>query len=180
MPAHGTVANASTLATVPDRPIREHRIGDLVQTLTANGVRTFPGVPESVRAARAWIAECLSGSPGADDAALMVSELFTNALIYSGSGQLGGVVTVSIAIGCGRAHIHVIDQGAHLERIDAGQVAAIVAAAPRLDAGLTIVRELADEFTEQGPDKCFTLRVAGPARPSPPGGPGESEPEVRR
>jgi anti-sigma regulatory factor (Ser/Thr protein kinase) len=146
------------------------------------GVRILAGMPESVRAARAWIAECLSGSPAADDAALMVSELFTNAILYTRSGQPGGVVTVTIAIGRGRARIHVIDQGAHLERIDAGQVAAIIAVAPRFGGGLTIVRELADEFTAEGPDKCFTLRVAGagPVRSSPPGGPGESEPEAKR
>ena len=84
-----------------------------METLAVNGVRIFAGVPESVRAARAWIADCLPDSPAAADAALMVSELFTNAILYSMSGHPGGVVTVSIAIGRGKARIHVIDQGGH-------------------------------------------------------------------
>lgn len=146
-----------------------------METLAVNGVRIFAGVPESVRAARAWIADCLPDSPAAADAALMVSELFTNAILYSMSGRPGGVVTVSIAIGRGKARIHVIDQGGLLELSQAARsVAPAVAEAPHLGAGLTIVRELADEFAADGPDKCFTLRVAGPARPSPPGDPGEN------
>jgi anti-sigma regulatory factor (Ser/Thr protein kinase) len=146
-----------------------------VQTLAVSGVRTFAGVPESVRAARAWIADCLSGSPAADDVTLMVSELVTNAILYSRSGHRGGLVTVSIAAGRGQVRIHVIDQGGHFEPGQAAHsVAAAAAAAPRLGAGLTIVRALADAFTAEGPDKCFTFRIAGPAPSSPPGGPGEN------
>src|SRR5262249_33714861 len=123
--------------TALDHPPRA-RTGDPLATLVGR-VRILAGMREPDRAARASTAECLSGSPATDDAALMVSELFTNAILYTRSGQPGGVVTVTIATGRGRARIHVIDQGAHLERIDAGQVAAIIAAAPRLGAGLTIV-----------------------------------------
>jgi anti-sigma regulatory factor (Ser/Thr protein kinase) len=148
-----------------------------LRTVVVDGVLTFTGVPESVRAARAWIAQCLSGSPAAADAALMVSELFTNAILYTTSGHSGGLVTVSIAISRGMARIHVIDQGAFLELGQAApSTAAAAAAAPRLGAGLTIVSTLADEFVTEGPDKCFTLRIAGPVRPSPPDGPGGSEP----
>jgi anti-sigma regulatory factor (Ser/Thr protein kinase) len=115
----------------------------------------------------------LPDSPAAADAALMVSELFTNAVLYSTSGHPGGTVTVSIALGRGKARIHVIDQGGYLELSQAApSVATAVAEAPHLGVGLTIVRELADEFATEGPDKCFTLRVAGPARPSLPDGPG--------
>ena len=146
-----------------------------METLVLNGVRTFAGVPESVRAARAWVADCLPDSPAAANAALMVTELFTNAVLYSTSGHAGGLVTVSIALGRGMARIHVIDQGGHLELSQAARsVVAAVAEAPRLGAGLTIVRELADEFVAEGPDKCFTFRIAVPVRPSPPNGPGES------
>ena len=144
-----------------------------METLVVNGVRTFAGVPESVRAARDWVADCLPDSPAAADAALMVSELFTNAVLYSTSGHPGGTVTVSIALGRGMARIHVIDQGGHLELSRAARsVAAAVTEAPHLGAGLTIVRELADEFMAEGPDKCFTLRIAVPVRSSPPDGPG--------
>ena len=146
-----------------------------METLVLNGVRTFAGVPESVRAARAWVADCLADSPAAANAALMVTELFTNAILYSTSGHPGGSVTVSIALGRGMARIHVIDQGGHLEPSQAARsVVAAAADAPRLGAGLTIVRELADEFVVDGPDKCFTLRIAVPVWPSPPNGHGES------
>ena len=146
-----------------------------MRTVVVDGVLTFTGVPESVRAARAWIAECLSGSPAADDAALMVSELFTNAILYTTSGHSGGLVTVSIAISRGMARIHVIDQGAFLELSQAApSTAAAVATAPRLGAGLTIVSTLADEFVTEGGQ--VTLRIAAPVRPSPPDGPGGREP----
>ena len=129
-------------------------------TLTVCDARVFAGIPESVRAARAWVAGHLPGSPAADDVALMVSELFTNAISYSASGHSGGQVTVSIAVSRGIARVDVIDQGADLEVSKAALcVAAAVAAAPRLGAGLKIVRELADEFGADGPDKWFTLRV---------------------
>ena len=144
-------------------------------TLTVNDVRIFAGVPESVRAARAWVADCLPDSPAADDAALMVSELFTNAISLLDVGPSGWPGHVSIAVGRGMARVDVIDQGGDLEVSKAAlSVAAAVAEAPHLGAGLTIVRELADESAAEGPDKCFTLRVAVPVRPSPPDGPGES------
>ena len=147
-----------------------------METLAVPGVRTYAGVPESARAARNWVAACLAGSPAAADAALMVSELFANAILYTTSGHSGGLVTVSIAISRGMARIHVIDQGASLDLGRAApSTAAAAAAAPRLGAGLTIVRQLADEFVTAGPDKCFTLRVAGPVRPSPADGPGDGE-----
>jgi anti-sigma regulatory factor (Ser/Thr protein kinase) len=148
-----------------------------LRTVVVDGVLTFTDVPESVRAGRAWIAECLSGSPAADDAALMVSELFANAILYTTSGHSGGLVTVSIAIGRGLARIHAIDQGAFLELNHAApSTVAAAPGAPRPRAGLTIVRALADEFVTGVPDKCFTVRIAGPAQSSPLGGPGGSDP----
>ena len=79
----------------------------------------------------AWVAGCLAGSPAAADAALMVSELFANAILYTTSGHSGGLVTVSIAISRGMARIHVIDQGASLDLGKAApSTAAAAAAAP--------------------------------------------------
>ena len=73
----------------------------------------------------------------------MVSELFTNAISYSASGHSGGQVTVSIAISRGMARIHVIDQGALSRAQPGGSFVPLrpLAAAPRLGAGLTIVRD---------------------------------------
>ena len=133
-------------------------------TLTVCDARVFAGIPESVPTARAWVAGHLPGSPAADDVALMVSELFTNAISYSASGHSGGQVTVGIAVSRGHPRVDVIDQGADLEVSKAALcVAAAVAAAHRLGAGLKIVRELADESGADGPDKWFTLRIDVPA-----------------
>ncbi|MGH3192344.1 MAG: ATP-binding protein [Streptosporangiaceae bacterium] len=138
-----------------------------METLTVSGTRTFASLPESVRAARAWVTSYLPGSPAAGDAALMVSELFTNAILYSTSGHSGGSVTVIIAISRSMARIDVIDQGGALDlRQAAFCVAAAVVEATRLGAGLTIVRELADASGDDGPDKWFTLCVDVPAGPA--------------
>jgi anti-sigma regulatory factor (Ser/Thr protein kinase) len=153
-----------------------------LDTLIVPGVRTLADVPESIRATCAWIGECLSGSPAANDAALMVSRLAATAILYSTSGQPGDPITVSTAIGRGVARVHVISHGARCQhgRARSISIAAAAVAATPVGAGLTIVRELADVFTVEGRDKCFTLRIAGPVRPSPADGSGESEPEAER
>lgn len=46
-----------------------------------------------------------------DDAELAASELATNALLHSRSGQIGGVMTLSIRIERGRVRVAVADQG---------------------------------------------------------------------
>jgi hypothetical protein len=117
----------------------------------------------------AWIGECLSGSPAADDAALMVSRLAASAILYSTSGQPGDLVTASIAIGRGMARIHVISQGAHCQH---GLARSTVTATPAA-AGLTIICALPEEFAAEGPDKCLTFHIAGSVRPFLPDGPGD-------
>jgi hypothetical protein len=151
-----------------------------LDTLIVPGVRILADAPESIRVTCAWIGKCLSGSPAADDAALMVSRLAATAILYSTSGQPGDLITVSVAIGHGAARVHVIAQATRCQHGRARSIATASAAATPAGAGLTIVCELAEEFTDEGPDKCFTLRVAGPVRPSPADGSGESEPEAER
>jgi anti-sigma regulatory factor (Ser/Thr protein kinase) len=133
-----------------------------MDTLAGTRTCTFAGTPQSVRAARVWAVSHLSSSPAADDVALMVSELVTNALRYSRSGLPGGSVAVSLLIARGRVRVEVLDQGAvpglaePVRRIDAapGEVS-------RLGAGLVIVRELADTFGAEGPRRWFTLSLGG-------------------
>jgi anti-sigma regulatory factor (Ser/Thr protein kinase) len=66
----------------------------------------FRGEPCSVQAARDWAAACLAQA-GADPeiAALVASELVTNAVIHSLSGEPGGTVTV-VVTGCRVLHVH--------------------------------------------------------------------------
>jgi anti-sigma regulatory factor (Ser/Thr protein kinase) len=111
--------------------------------------RSFPGRPESVSAARAWVARFLPGST--DDAALMTSELVTNAILHSASGLPGGSVTVTVAARGGMARVDVIDQGGMPP----------CATAHGLGAGLAIVAQLADVFGADGCDRWFALRTGG-------------------
>ena len=141
-----------------------------MDTLIVPGVRILADAPESIRVTRAWIGECLSGSPAADDAALMVSRLAASAILYSTSGQPGDLVTASVAIGRGMARIHVISQGARCQH---GRARSTVAAATPATAGLTIICALSEEFAAEGPDKCLTFHIAGSARSFPPDGPGD-------
>ncbi|WP_229924299.1 ATP-binding protein [Streptomyces sulfonofaciens] len=48
---------------------------------------TCPGLLEEVGRARRWTRDVLSDSPHADDAALIVTELATNALLHTDSGS---------------------------------------------------------------------------------------------
>jgi len=75
--------------------------------------RMFPGRPEQVTAARRW-AEALAGAWGAAaaDAGLAISELVTNALQHTHSGQPHGTITVAIAGDPDGVTIHVHDLGA--------------------------------------------------------------------
>jgi hypothetical protein len=114
--------------------------------------RAFAGRPESVRAARCWIAGFFAGSPAAPDAALMASELVTNAIVHSASGLPGGSVTVMVAASEETVRVDVIDQGA----------LPTSATAPRgLGKGLAIVARLADVFGGDGSDRWFALRTGG-------------------
>jgi len=114
--------------------------------------RSFPGVPASVREARAWVASFLPGDLAAEDAVLLTSELVTNAIAHSASGLPGGIVLVAVTVGEGWLRVDVFDQG--------GVVPS--AAAPHgLGVGLTLVKELASEFGDDGTDKWFVLRTGG-------------------
>jgi hypothetical protein len=117
----------------------------------ATFTRAFAGLPESVRAARSWVAGFLAGSPAAADAALLTSELFTNAIKYTASRLPGGSVTVKVAAGDGTARVDVIDQGALPG----------ATAAHGLGKGLLIVAQLAELFGADGSDRWFALRTGG-------------------
>jgi anti-sigma regulatory factor (Ser/Thr protein kinase) len=61
-------------------------------------VRSFPGRPDQVREARAFAAGFLSGSPGADDVVLCLSEFSANACLHSHSRERGGQFSVRIEV----------------------------------------------------------------------------------
>jgi anti-sigma regulatory factor (Ser/Thr protein kinase) len=73
--------------------------------------RAFPGAPQQVRAARMFATSLLAGSPFCDDAVLVISELFTNAIVHTDSGKPGGLVIVQISRWLLGVRIAVTDQG---------------------------------------------------------------------
>jgi anti-sigma regulatory factor (Ser/Thr protein kinase) len=114
--------------------------------------RAFPGLPESVSAARAWVAGFVSDSPAADDAALLTSELVTNAILHSASRLPGGQVTVSVQTADGMVRVDVTDQG---------ELPPCLSRSRGLGQGLALVAALADVFGADGPDRWFAVRTGG-------------------
>ncbi|MGH3397076.1 MAG: ATP-binding protein, partial [Streptosporangiaceae bacterium] len=73
--------------------------------------RAFPGVPRQVSRARRFVSALLEGSPLRDDAVIVISELFTNALQHTDSGLPGGLVVVQVSRWRQGVRIAVTDQG---------------------------------------------------------------------
>ncbi|MEU7852784.1 ATP-binding protein [Nonomuraea sp. NPDC049141] len=75
----------------------------------------LPGVKRSVSVARRCVGEVLrvAGHEDVDDVQLVVSELITNAVAHTASGEPGGFVTVEVtSLDAATAYIEVIDEGA--------------------------------------------------------------------
>jgi anti-sigma regulatory factor (Ser/Thr protein kinase) len=72
---------------------------------------TLAGLAERARMARVFVSEVLGpGYPCADDAALLVSELFGNSVLHSGSGAPGETVTVAVKAGDRLVRVEVSDR----------------------------------------------------------------------
>ncbi|MDE3721248.1 ATP-binding protein [Nocardiopsis sp. N85] len=89
--------------------------GDLIGGATDHTVWSCAGNLTAVRSVRARVREFLAGMGHSenvlDDAELAVSELATNALLHSRSGQSGGVMTLFIRSDGGRLRVAIADQG---------------------------------------------------------------------
>ena len=72
--------------------------------------RWFPGRPDQVTCAREFVRQVLGSVPVAEDAVLLVSELSTNAVLHTASGD-GGYFEVVVHMSAARARIEVRDQG---------------------------------------------------------------------
>jgi anti-sigma regulatory factor (Ser/Thr protein kinase) len=106
--------------------------------------RIFPGTPDQVAHARRFVGRVLDGNPVADDAALLTSELATNAVVHTASGQ-GGTFAVAV-----RQHA----AGVRVEVWDAGAVTAPVVRSPDQEreggAGLGLVETIATRWGHLG------------------------------
>src|SRR5258708_11665457 len=91
----GPIALADTITTAEERILAR---------------RTFPGLPSQVSVARRWLAQMIDGFASVDEVLLACSELATNAIMHSDSGQLGGLFTVLLAIRQDIVRVEVLDQ----------------------------------------------------------------------
>ncbi|WAL96755.1 ATP-binding protein [Streptomyces sp. Je 1-369] len=72
---------------------------------------TCPGFPEEVSRARRWTRDILRGSPLADAAELIVSELSTNAILHTASGRQSGSFSLAIEVSPQMLTLSVTDDG---------------------------------------------------------------------
>jgi len=126
--------------------------GPVAEQSACTCTRAFAGCPESVSAARSWVAGFFPDPATAADAALMTSELVTNAIKYTACCLPGGQVLVRVRTSEAGVRVHVIDQGAVYPcfQVPGG-----------LGLGLVIVRLLADACGCEGGNKWFALCTGG-------------------
>ncbi|MET7453749.1 ATP-binding protein [Streptomyces sp. NPDC005574] len=72
---------------------------------------TCPGFPEEVSRARRWTRDILRGSPLAEDAELIVSELSANAILHTASGLESGSFHLAVAVSAQVVAVSVTDDG---------------------------------------------------------------------
>ncbi|MEV8602797.1 ATP-binding protein [Streptomyces griseoviridis] len=70
-----------------------------------------PGFPEEVSRARRWTRDVLRGSPLAEDAELIVSELSANAILHTASGREYGSFHLAVAVSAQVVAVSVTDDG---------------------------------------------------------------------
>ncbi|MFG2777796.1 ATP-binding protein [Streptomyces prunicolor] len=72
---------------------------------------TCPGFPEEVSRARRWTRDILRGSPLAEDAEVIVSELSANAILHTASGREAGSFHLVLAVSSQVVALSVTDGG---------------------------------------------------------------------
>ncbi len=70
----------------------------------------FAGSPGEIRKVRQFIGQVVDGYPIADDVILLASELATNALVHTASGE-DGTFSVAVCVGDRRVRVEVRDLG---------------------------------------------------------------------
>ncbi|MBA9054450.1 ATP-binding protein [Streptomyces murinus] len=115
--------------------------------------RSFPGDPKELYAARRWTRAMLDGHPRCEDAALIVTELGTNAVVHTASGNSDGAFHVALTVSPLAVVIEVTDSGTS-------------ETSPRVQRptpdsthgrGLGMVAALADRVRVQGSDPGRTV-----------------------
>ena len=139
-------------------------------SLPASWARAFPGTPLNAGAARRFVAGLLDGSPFGDDATVVLSELFTNALLHTASGQPGGLVIVQVTRWRQGVRIAVTDQGSPAEPVISDPAGAEVPA--ESGHGLYLAAHLAQHLDWHDDTSGRTVAaVLGQPLPTPSGPP---------
>jgi serine/threonine-protein kinase RsbW len=107
--------------SLPSRVEGEHSAGLVggggLQSALPSWAKAFPGTPRQVSAARRFVSGLLEGSPFCDDGVMVLSELFTNAVVHTASGKPGGLVIVQVGRWRYGVRIAVTDQGSSSQPI---------------------------------------------------------------
>jgi anti-sigma regulatory factor (Ser/Thr protein kinase) len=136
-------------------------------------MRIFPGTGLQVRAVRDYVRAGLAGHAALDDAVLVASELTTNSIEHSASGEPGGTFCVQLAVLSTRdVAIVVTDQGGPATPHE--KTAGADAESGR---GLAVVRSLTSllQFSESGESRSALAVVSSaPGSGSKPGSPSKA------
>jgi anti-sigma regulatory factor (Ser/Thr protein kinase) len=104
--------------------------------------RRFPGRPDHVGAARGFVAAALAAWPATQETAqLLVSEVVTNAIVHSASGDHGGSVEVRYVLDDHEVYVEVLDAGGATHPSRHGGYSEAVSG-----RGLTLVESLASSW----------------------------------
>ena len=125
--------------------VRRHGAGGMTAaTVIRPRRRVFPGATGQVGRARLFVGDVLDGCPVADDAVLLTSELVTNAIAHTASGE-GGKVIVTVYRADTRVRVEVQDDGS-------GQAPVVhpVGEARESGFGLELVELIADRWGHCG------------------------------
>jgi anti-sigma regulatory factor (Ser/Thr protein kinase) len=149
------MADELELPTQRSRPLQP----ELPRRARRPVLQVLPGTPEAVSAARQLARDLLGDSPVAETVMLLVSELVTNAIVHSRSGEPGGTVTVTLCPTPAGVLIQVRDDG--------GPTSPRVAASRDSDAGhgygLLLVDTLAESWASiASPDGRLTWCKVSP------------------
>lgn len=82
----------------------------IMAVATRPKMRIFAGSDDQVRHARDFVGRVLEGCPAAADATLLVSEIATNAILHTATGQ-GGKFTVIVYQTDTQVRVEVADDG---------------------------------------------------------------------
>ncbi|GAA1273263.1 hypothetical protein GCM10009677_28020 [Sphaerisporangium rubeum] len=90
-------------------PVQDGVVGEEPPPLRVVARAGFAATEGAVAEARRWLREVLAGHPRCDDAVLLLSETFTNAVVHTRSDAVGVVV---LAGDGGQVQVEVVDGGA--------------------------------------------------------------------